>query len=313
MIQVKNLRIDYDEFTAVNEISFEVKEGQIFGLVGPNGAGKTSTIKAMAGILEPTYGEIYLNNFDIDLNRETALQQLGYMPDFPPVYEHLLVWEYLDVFALAYKIESPEKERIIEHWLKRIKLQDKKNSVIRTLSRGMRQRLVLAKTLLHDPKILLLDEPASGLDPIGRKDMADILKEVASEGKTIIISSHILKELTDFCNSIGIMEKGKMIAAGSLNEIQEQFVITKTLTIKLTDTNDMDNQTFLNILNDFLQIESANQSHKNQFDLKFKGTQADAQVLLKTLINKDIPICGFEFKENSLEDIFFKISKGEVS
>ena len=209
MINIKSLRVDYEGTNAVDDIDLHVQKGQIFGLVGPNGAGKTSTIKALAGVLEPTYGEINIDGKDMDLAQEEVLQNIGYMPDFPPVYENLRVWEYLDVFAAAYQIKKNARPEKITYWIDRVNLSNKTNAFIRDLSRGMRQRLVLAKTLLPDPDVLLLDEPASGLDPISRKNMRDIFKEVSAAGATILISSHILTELSDFCHAVGIMEKGK--------------------------------------------------------------------------------------------------------
>src|SRR3989338_7359170 len=171
MISIRSLRIDYDNVNAVNDLIVEIGAGQIYGLVGPNGAGKTSTIKAIAGLIEPTYGEIKVAGIDIELEPQQALQVLGYMPDFSPVYEQLKVWEYLDVFAAAYLIGPGERLTKVKHWVERVNLQDKWDTFVRDLSRGMRQRLVLAKTLLHEPKVLILDEPASGLDPIARKEL----------------------------------------------------------------------------------------------------------------------------------------------
>ncbi|MFA5261541.1 MAG: ABC transporter ATP-binding protein, partial [Candidatus Omnitrophota bacterium] len=223
MIKVESLRIDYDDVTAVHDLSLEVSPGEIFGLVGPNGAGKTSTLKALAGILEPTYGDIKISGYDLELAREKALMKVGYMPDFSPVYEHLKVWEYLDVFAAAYHIPASMRLKKIKHWVDKVNLGSKYGAYVRDLSRGMRQRLVLAKTLIPEPDVLLLDEPASGLDPIARKDMRDILKEAALAKKAIIISSHILSELSDFCNAVGIMQKGKLLVSGAIEDIRRRL------------------------------------------------------------------------------------------
>ncbi len=313
MINIKSLRVDYDDLNAVCDVNLDIGPGQIFGLVGPNGAGKTSMIKAIAGIIEPTYGEIKIAGFDMELESENALGKLGYMPDFSPVYENLKVWEYLDVFAAAYLIDRSVRPEKVEHWIKRVNLQDKTNTVIRELSRGMRQRLVLAKTLLHDPDVLLLDEPASGLDPIARKDLHDILKSVAEEKKTILISSHILTELSDFCNAIGIMEKGKMVLSGSLDDIRKHINSTGQLVIRLAVAN----QETIQKLTTFLQIIPflTNIKHNNSIELQasFSGDPNDASALLAKLVREGFSISTYFVKEANVEEIFFHVGAKQVS
>lgn len=313
MISIKSLRIDYEDVNAVNDLDLEIHEGQIYGLVGPNGAGKTSTIKALAGILEPTYGEIKIAGFDLELDHEMALQNLGYMPDFPPVYENLKVWEYLDVFAAAYLIPHDKRPEKINHWLKRVNLMEKYNTFISDLSRGMRQRLVLAKTLLHDPKVLLLDEPASGLDPKARKDMRDILKAVAREKKTIIISSHILTELSDFCNAVGIMEKGRMVVSGSIEDIRARIGSNKHLVIRQVSENSHNHQKIFNFLNNSQHCSAVESKSATEIYCLFSGTREDAAWILAQLALQETGICDFYCEEDDVEDIFFKIGAQEVS
>jgi len=313
MISAKSLRVDYEDVTAVCDLNLEIPTGQIYGLVGPNGAGKTSTLKALSGIIEPTYGEIKIGGFDLDLDPEKALAQLGFMPDFPPVYENLKVWEYLHVFATAYAIDRKDRIQLAREWTERVNLADKWDEFIRNLSRGMRQRLILAKTLLHDPKILLLDEPASGLDPMGRIDMRNILKEIAALGKTIIISSHILIELSDFCNAMGIMEKGRLVVSGTIEEIRARIGARGDLIIHLAETNDTIKAALLNILEQSSCVVDTKETKSGEFCAVFSGDKNAASILLNELIQKQIPVAQFFIKESNAEDIFFKIGAREVS
>lgn len=313
MLQVSSLRIDYDDLNAVTDLDLTIQRGQIYGLVGPNGAGKTSTIKALAGILEPTYGEIKIDGIDLELNPQDALQRIGYMPDFPPVYENLKLWEYLDVFGAAYKIPARERLAKVKYWVEQVNLVDKWDSFIHTLSRGMRQRLILAKTLLHNPSVLLLDEPASGLDPIARKEMQEILTKIATQDKTILISSHILGELSDFCNAVGIMEKGRMIVSGSIEEIRARIGAKGTLIIRLSQENASMSEKLLKFLHNSQHASSVRQKTEIEFQAAFQGDDADASWLLDQLVKQGIPICHFYVHQDTVEDIFFKIGASQTS
>ena len=313
MISTKSLRIDYDDVTAVCDLDLEIRPGQIYGLVGPNGAGKTSTLKALAGILEPTYGEIKINGYDFELDHEKALQQVGFMPDFPPVYENLKVWEYLDVFGAAYLLSTTERSTRSKYWVEQVNLQEKWDALIRDLSRGMRQRLILAKTLLHDPKVLILDEPASGLDPIARKDFQNILKRVAADGKTIIISSHILTELSDFCNAIGIMEKGRMVVSGSIEDIRNKIGSKGKVIIHFINGNAGIKNQLQQLLSQAVHLQNLRENADGSFEASFTGNDQDASDLLNQLLKAKIPICSFHLKKEDVEDIFFKIGANEAS
>ena len=204
-IKMVDLRVDYGDFAAVDSLSLSVPFGEVFGLVGPNGAGKTSSFKVLATLMEPTFGEVFLCGIDIALQPEKARRVLGYMPDLAPVPSDLKCWEFLDLYAAAHGLEEQERHDRITECLQKVDLEDKRQAICSTLSRGMKQRLVLAKTLLHRPKVMLLDEPASGMDPVSRVALRRILKELAAEGTTVIVSSHILSELSDMCTSIGFM------------------------------------------------------------------------------------------------------------
>lgn len=313
MISIKSLRVDYEKVTAVNDLSVEIPAGQIYGLVGPNGAGKTSTLKSIAGIIEPTYGEIKLNGIALDLNPAQALKHLGFMPDFPPLYENLKVWEYLEVFAAAYFIERNQRLARAKEWVQRVNLMEKWDSYIRELSRGMRQRLVLAKTFLHGPEIVILDEPASGLDPIGRVEMRDILKEMAAKGKTIVISSHILSELSDYCDAAGIMEKGRLVVSGSIDSIRAKIGAKAELIIRLTESTGAVKEALFSALGNSPVIANTNETCQGEFHSVFSGEEKDASVLLAQLIERHLPIAQFFIKQADIQDIFLKIGAKEVS
>src|SRR6266849_2247593 len=223
VIQIRHLRKEYKDLVAVKDLNLELEQGDIFGFIGPNGAGKTTTIKMLATLLIPTAGSAFVNGIDVVRHPEQIRSIVGYMPDFFGVYDDIKVWEYLDFFAAAYRIPRDKRPHIIDDVLVLTDLTVKKYAYVESLSRGMKQRLCLAKTLVHDPKVMLLDEPASGLDPRARIEIRELLKELKAMGKTIIVSSHILPELADFCNKIGIIEKGEMIISGDVNEIVRQM------------------------------------------------------------------------------------------
>lgn len=313
MISLKSLRVDYEDVNAVKDIDLEISAGQIYGLVGPNGAGKTSAIKAIAGILEPTYGEIKIAGHDLELEPRQALRSLGYMPDFPPVYENLKVWEYLDVFAAAYLIPAAQRGEKVRLWLKKVSLSEKHDSLIKDLSRGMRQRLILAKTLLPDPQVLILDEPASGLDPLARKEMRDILKEAAAGGKAILISSHILTELSDFCNAVGIMEKGELRVSGSIEEIRVRLGSHKRLTVRLAAPAEHNVEKVYQFLGNSQHCASITKTENQEIHCLFTGSREDAAWILSQLTRQDTGICDFTCVEDDVEDIFLKIGAKEVS
>lgn len=311
MVSIQSLRVDYDNVAAVQDISFEVPAGAIYGLVGPNGAGKTSTLKAIAGLIEPTYGTITVDGYDLETHLRQALGRMGFMPDFPPVYEYLTVYEYLDVFAAAYHISPGRRKALIDEWLYRVSLTDKAAAYVHTLSRGMRQRLVCAKTLLHNPAVVILDEPASGLDPISRMELRALLKNTASAGTTIIISSHILTELSDFCTAIGIMEKGRMVVSGDINHIRAALNARGELHISLAGAPG--DRQVVYLLNQIPHISELREHSETEFSAIFSGTQNDAADILERLITQNIKVAQFYIKEANVEDIFFKIGARETS
>ena len=218
MIQISALTKVYRDLTAVRDLNLTINKGDVFGFIGPNGAGKTTTIKVLATLLEPSSGHAFIDGIDCVKHPLEVRRVMGYMPDFFGVYDDVKVWEYLDFFAAAYKIPVNKRKSIIDDVLDLTDLTGKREAYVESLSRGMKQRLCLAKTLVHDPKVLLLDEPASGLDPRARIEFRALLKELQQMGKTIFVSSHILPELADFCNVVGIMERGHLVVAGRVHD-----------------------------------------------------------------------------------------------
>src|SRR5271157_3285702 len=219
MIRLEKLRKEFDELVAVNDLNVVIPEGEIYGLIGPNGAGKTTTIRMACGLLEPTDGHVTVADVDVHQDPERAQQFIGYLSDFFSVYEDLKVWEYLDFFAHAYKMPEAEIPARIDEVIREVGLEVKTDAMIKGLSRGMKQRLGIARAIIHKPRVLLLDEPASGLDPKARLDLRNLLRSLRDDGATVLISSHILTELEGFCTSIGLMEKGQMIRSGTLADI----------------------------------------------------------------------------------------------
>lgn len=235
MIKIYDLTKKFGDTIAVDKLNLKIAEGDAFGFIGPNGAGKTTTIKILATLLRPTEGLIRIGGHSVTKNKDKVKQLVGYMPDFFGVYPELTTWEYLDFFASTYRIPSHKRRGIVDDILELTDIFDKRDEYVDTLSQGMQQKLSLARALIHDPKVLLLDEPASGLDPKARIELREFLKELRKLGKTILISSHILSELAEFCNKIGIVEKGKLIVEGAVDEIKAALQETKVYEITTTD------------------------------------------------------------------------------
>lgn len=308
MIKTKNLRKEFGKLVAVDNLNLEIEAGDIFGFIGPNGAGKTTTIRMLATLLRPTAGKAYIDGIEVTANHRQVRPLIGFMPDFFGVYDDVKVWEYLDFFAAAYRIPKRERSDKIDNVLHLTNLGTKKDSFVEELSRGMKQRLCLAKTLIHGPKVLLLDEPASGLDPRARIEIKELLKKLKSMGKTILVSSHILPELADFCNKIGIIEKGRLIVAGDVKTILEQTVGGRILEIKVMD----EAPKALEILSDLSSIKEA-QAVDGMLQAQFSGTLEDQCSVLRALVDADVKVLSFSEQATDLEDIFMKVTKGIVS
>lgn len=308
MIQVRDLRVDYDDVCAVHDLSLDLAPGEVFGMIGPNGAGKTTTLRALTGLLEPTYGEIRLNGLDLATQREAAVRLVGFMPDFAPAYDDLTVYEFLDLFAASYHIPPAERPALIERYLQMVDLTEKRDAMTVGLSRGMRQRLILAKTLLPEPKIVLLDEPASGMDPHGRMLLKDILRQISAEGATVLISSHILTELSAFCTSVGVMEKGRMVVSGTVADVAEQVLGRARVLVEVLEGADRAQQ----LLTANPAISNISQDG-NALTFEHTGGPAEESDLLAALVAAGVRITAFGRKKEDLEDVFMKIGAKEVS
>lgn len=235
VVDIHNLSVRYGNHLAVNNLSLTIPRGEIFGFIGPNGAGKTTTIKVLATLLMPSFGSVRVLGTDIVRSTQTVRRYIGYAPDSFGVYEDLTVVEYLNFFAAAYRIDFSKRANTVKDVLALTDLSGKAGSQVDALSRGMKQRLSIARVLLHDPQLLLLDEPASGLDPRARIELRELLKELQRMGKTILISSHILHELAQFCTRIGIIEGGKLVAEGSLTDIYRKLDLKRTVHVQISN------------------------------------------------------------------------------
>lgn len=310
MIEIHNLTKRYRDLTAVKDLNLAIEKGDVFGFIGPNGAGKTTTIKILATLLEPTTGQAFVDGIDVVRNPLEVRRVIGYMPDFFGVYDDVKVWEYLDFFAAAYKIPANKRKSIIDDVLELTDLTGKREAYVESLSRGMKQRLCLAKTLVHDPKVLLLDEPASGLDPRARIEFRALLKELQAMGKTIFVSSHILPELADFCNVVGIMERGQLIVAGKVNDIVRKLEGGMVLDVRLTgDAANGDKA--VELLEGFPNVREA-RAEGTHLTIGFTGMHDDLPELLTHLVNSGLPIATFTQRAADLEDVFMKVTKGAV-
>jgi ABC-2 type transport system ATP-binding protein len=232
-IETRDLTRRYGHLLAVDHLNLQVPRGALFGFIGPNGAGKTTTLRMLAGLLEPSAGEVWVNGQRVDHDWRATRHAIGYMPDFFGVYNDMLVWEYLDFFARCHQMPAARRKTMVDELLDLVNLTDKREADVQALSRGMQQRLCLAHALVHDPQILLLDEPASGLDPRARVEMRELLKELAAMDKTIIVSSHILAELAEMCSQVGIIEKGKLVACGSPTDIRRKLQASRVLRVRV--------------------------------------------------------------------------------
>ena len=308
MIQVEDLKIHYGEFVAVDNLSFSVKKGSVFGLIGPNGAGKTTTIKAIATLIEPTYGEIKLGDTSVLHQPEEARSMLGYMPDFPPVYDDLRVEEFCDLFAHAYGQSATERKEKVDLALAQTDLTDKRRDLCKSLSRGMKQRALLAKTLVHDPSVMLLDEPGANLDPKARIDMRNLLRKLADQGKTILVSSHVLTELEDLCDEIGIMRNGKMVVCGSLEEITQSKHTQRTLEIELLKSFPELPQ-WVEQHATLSGLKETNES-KTHFQIIHSGSREEVPEILSQMVGLGVEVTSFTTRKSKVEDLFLEIESG---
>jgi len=309
ILELHGLTKKFGKVAAVNDLTLSLEPGDCFGFIGPNGAGKTTTIRMIATLLEPTAGTVVVDGADVRTNADHVRAVVGYMPDFFGVYDDVTVQEYLDFFAAAYRIPADRRRRVIGDVLELADLGGKRDTFVDTLSRGMKQRLCMAKTLVHDPKLLLLDEPASGLDPRARVEIKELLRELTDMGKTVFVSSHILPELADICNKIGIIEQGKLLVSGDVQEIMRQVVGGATLRIRTADGAD---EALIAFLQSYPGIAAA-QAHNGAVLARCGEVNLDQAQLLRELVARGFPIIAFHETEADLEDVFMRVTRGVVS
>jgi ABC-2 type transport system ATP-binding protein len=307
MISVKGLTKVYGQRMALDQISFDVPQGEIFGFVGPNGAGKTTTLRILAALLEPTAGQASIDGADVGREPGRVHDRLGYMPDFFGVYDQLTVAEYLDFYAACYRQPKHRRSKIVNDLLELVGLPERRDQPVDTLSRGLKQRLCLARALVHDPAVLLLDEPASGLDPRARVEMREILKELQGMGKTIVISSHILPELTELCTMIGIIDQGRMRATGTVQEVIQRLTSGRRIRITVLGKSDE----AVALLKSQPSIRDASNAN-GVIDAQYDGDDATAAGILQSLIAAGIKVSGFTQLEGGLEDAFMKATSEDI-
>lgn len=311
VIRTQSLTKRFDRHLAVNEVDLEIQGGEVYGLIGPNGAGKTSLIRMLAAADPPTKGEIYLNGDRLhhDQHNPTIKQRIGYLPDDFPVYDDLIVWDYLDYFARLYKLRGRDRTQRLYEILELVQLHTKSKSKVATLSRGMKQRLSLARTIIHAPLILFLDEPVSGLDPIARMQFRTIIQALQQAGMTILISSHVLSDLAELCTSIGVMELGCLVESAPLETLYRRLGRPQIMIKTLGDRHDL-----IAILRDRPHIIGWELKPDGQtLQIEFDGNPEQSTQLLKTLITEGVPVAEFSPQQETLENIFLKLGHQQVS
>jgi len=307
MIETKNLTKNYGNLTAVDNLNLTIKDGDIFGFIGPNGAGKTTTMRILVTLLEPFGGSAFINGLNVAKEGKKVRRLVGYMPDFMGVYDDLKVFEYLEFFAAAFGIERKKRKSIVEGVLELTDLESKKSATVDSLSRGMQQRLGLARVLIHDPKVLILDEPASGLDPRARIEIRELLRELKRMGKTIMISSHILSELEEICDHVGIIEHGRLVFSGTLEEIRPRLGIESKVRVSVADHQDKATE-LLSALPQVRQVQALG----GEIAVTFHEGKNTAGIVARTLVNAGLDIISIQPERLKLDDAFLQLTKGVV-
>lgn len=305
MLYINNLTKNYGSFTAVNHLTLHIPKGDLFGFVGPNGAGKTTTIRIVCGLLRASGGTVRIGNTLADVGSKQMKRLIGYVPDFFGVYDNLKVREYMDLYGSMYGMYSRDIAKLTDDLLELVNLSDKKEVYVDTLSRGMKQRLCVARALLHNPSLLILDEPSSGLDPRARVEMKELLKNLHSMGKTIVISSHILSELSEMCNSVGIMNRGQLLTAGRIEDIMQQAAGGNRMHIQIASGM----ETALRILKEQagVTIESV---RENEILILTHCTDQTINAFIGQMIQNQVILTGFYKEEGSLETLFMQLTGG---
>jgi ABC-2 type transport system ATP-binding protein len=305
MIETVHLSKQYGSLWALSDLNLRIEQGKVFGFIGPNGAGKSTTMLILATLLEPTEGQAFVCGYDVMKEPAAVRQSIGYMPDFFGVYDNLTAREYLDFYAGAYKIPASKRVSLIADLLELVNLSNKADAYVDSLSRGMQQRLGLARCLVHDPEVLILDEPASGLDPRARIELREILKQLRAMGKTILISSHILPELAELCDEIGVIEQGRLIACGALDDVS---VRARGITLMLVRTLTNRHQAG-RVLSQCPLVKDL-EEQEDGFRFRFVGGEAEKAGLLQELVDAGAAVTYFGESSENLEAVFLAITEG---
>ena len=313
MLEIQGLTKKYGKFLALDNLNLHIEKGEIFGFVGPNGAGKTTTMRITCGLLKATSGTVYVDGVNALTNPDDIKRKVGYVPDFFGVYDNLKVMEYMEFYGSMYGMDKADVDEIADGLLELVNLSDKKDVFVDTLSRGMKQRLCVARALIHNPDLLVQDEPNSGLDPRARFEMKEVLKNLGAMGKTIIISSHILPELAEMCTSIGIMERGHLIASGKVDEIMQKTKGSQPIHLRAVLSSDEEEETqkesLTRLLKEQPNVEKVTQT-EDELLISFNGNDEDAAILLKSLVDANIRISNFYREKEDLESLFLEITGG---
>lgn len=315
IIHSRELSKRYGKFTAVDGLSLAVPAGSIYGFVGPNGAGKTTTMRMLTTLTRPSRGEAWVAGHSIHHQRRDVRRAIGYMPDEFGVYDDLRVWEYLDFFAACYDIPESERRPLVSDLLELVDLAHRRDDMVDQLSRGMKQRLSLARTLAHDPQVLILDEPASGLDPRARVEIRELLVTLASMGKTVFFSTHILADVSEICSHIGIIEAGKMIIQGSMADIRAELMAHREIIVTLADAETASRaHALLRSAPTVLDAEIiAPRGGRHQLRVKSEGDDEAIGALNQRLVTGEILVLGFTEETRNLETMFMRITRGVVT
>ncbi len=308
MIELRNFTKHYGDFTAVQNLSLKINAGEMFGFIGPNGAGKSTTIRFLATLLRATAGEGIVNGHSVTSDPIGVRKSVGYMPDNFGVYDGMKVWEFLDFFSVAYQIPRSRRKAVIGDVLELLDLTHKRDDFVNGLSRGMKQRLCLAKTLVHDPPVLILDEPSSGLDPRARLEVKALLKELRNMGKTILISSHILTELADCCTSIGIIERGQLLLHGPIETVYRKIQRNRQIEVRFAGNPEAG----VSLIRSDPKVRDVQVNHRS-CTVEIEGEDADVQRLLRQLVASNCGLLSFADREPTLEDVFMLVTKGLVT
>ena len=303
MLKIRNLRKIYGNYHALDGLDMDIEDGSLYGFVGPNGAGKTTTIKIISGLLLPDGGSVEIDGIDALTQPHCLREKIGYVPDYFGVYDNLKVWEYMEFFAACYGIEGLTGRKRCEFLLDQVGLERRRDFYVDGLSRGMKQRLCLARALVHEPKLLILDEPSSGLDPKTRKEFMEMIMEINEQGTTIFISSHVLSELSQVCTDIGIIEQGRIVLGGSMKEILERVDQSNPLLITVYRNAER----AMGILRSHSCVRTIS-IKDNCFAVGFTGDAQDEALLLQQLVDAEVLVNGFTRQQGNLESLFMQIT-----